>query len=200
MAENILTPAKAANALRCEETDADMLALLPLVDAFIKGATGRDWTKDAEIYPQAEAAARMLLVRWHEDPGGMAAGSALGFGLRAILVQLKALALQLAGDGVPLEPLALVSTNIAGEMAVDASLVLVFNHEMSAGATNKVSLVDGAGSVVATANALDVTQRILTVDPDASLAQNTAYTLVLDHPADLYGQTLDLEIGFWSED
>lgn len=95
---NILTAAEAATVLRCDQADADMLQLLPSVDAYLKNATGRDWAADTPIRPEAKSAARMLLVRWHEDPGGMAAGSALGFGLSACLVQLEAVALQLAAE------------------------------------------------------------------------------------------------------
>ncbi len=91
---NLLTATEAANLLRCEETEAEMLALLPLVDAYIQKATGRDWTGDNPIHPLAKSAARMLLVRMHEDPGGMVAGAALSFGLHAILTQMKAMVLQ----------------------------------------------------------------------------------------------------------
>jgi hypothetical protein len=90
----ILTPYEAATVLRLEEDDPNMLDLLVQVDAYIKNATGRDWAADTPILPEAKAAARMLLVRWHEDPGGMEAGAALGFGLSACLVQLEALALR----------------------------------------------------------------------------------------------------------
>lgn len=92
---NILTAAEAANVLRCSATDAEMLALLPLVDAYVKNATGRDWAADAVIQPVAKNAARMLLVLWHENPGMAAAGiTSLDHGLTAALVQLEATALQ----------------------------------------------------------------------------------------------------------
>lgn len=95
---NILTETEAANALRCAETDPAMLDLLPQVDAYIKNATGRDWAADEPIRPEAKTAARILLVRAHEDPGAMSAGAALSFGLTAALVQLEAIALQLAAE------------------------------------------------------------------------------------------------------
>jgi hypothetical protein len=87
---NILTATEAANVLRVEETDPLMLDLLPQIDAYIQRATGRDWTQDTEIYPEAKAAARVLLVRLHEDPGSLVAG-ALGFGQAATLLQLEAI-------------------------------------------------------------------------------------------------------------
>lgn len=90
---NILTASEGASVLRCEVTDNEMLALLPLVDSYIKNATGHDWAADSTIHSTAKSAARMLLVLWHENPAMMANGQgALGFGLTACLVQLEALA------------------------------------------------------------------------------------------------------------
>lgn len=91
---NILTSNEAAIVLRCETTDPDMLALLPMIDSVIKNATGHDWTADNPILPEAKAAARMLLVTWHENPGMVGQQSALDFGLRSMLVQLEVLALR----------------------------------------------------------------------------------------------------------
>ena len=91
---NILSTSEAATALRCETTDADMLALLPLVDSYIKNATGHDWAVDTSIRLEAKSAARMLLVLWHENPGMVNSGNSLGFGLSAALVQLEAIALR----------------------------------------------------------------------------------------------------------
>ena len=93
--ETILTMTEAATALRSAEDDPNMLDLLPLVDAYLKQATGRDWTADDPIYDEAKSAARMLLVMWHENPGMInMPGSSLGFGLAAVLFQLKMLALR----------------------------------------------------------------------------------------------------------
>jgi hypothetical protein len=94
----ILTLTEAANALRTTEDDPQLEDLLPLVDRYVINATGRAWQDDDPVRPEAKAAARMLLVRWYEDPGGMAAGAALSFGLAAVLTQLEALALQLAEE------------------------------------------------------------------------------------------------------
>lgn len=90
---NILTAGEGARALRCDETDQLMLDLLEQVDAYILRATGRSWGADTPVEPSAKAAARMLLVLWHSDPGMMAVDAgALGFGSRACLTQLEALA------------------------------------------------------------------------------------------------------------
>lgn len=91
---NILTASEASIVLRCEVTDPDMLALLPLVDAYIRNATGHDWAADASIRSEAKSAARMMLVLWHENPGMVNSSSGLGFGLSAALVQLEAIALR----------------------------------------------------------------------------------------------------------
>lgn len=90
---NILLAAEAATVLRTESTDQNMLDLLPQVDAYIANATGRKWEEDNPIRPEAKAAARMLLVMWHENPAMLGSGSALNFGLTAVLVQLEAIAL-----------------------------------------------------------------------------------------------------------
>jgi hypothetical protein len=91
---NILTAAEAANCLRCLTTDADMLALLPLVDDYIKDATGRDWTADTTIHPKAKAAARLLLTQWHENPGMIGQGiTSLQLGFEAVIQQLEAIVL-----------------------------------------------------------------------------------------------------------
>ena len=92
---NILTTSEAATVLRCDITDADMLALLPLVDAYIKNATGHDWSADSQIRAEAKSAARMLLTLWHENPGMVTSGmTTLGFGLSAALTQLEAIGLR----------------------------------------------------------------------------------------------------------
>ena len=92
---NILTAVQAANALRCDVTDPEMLDLLPQADSYIRIATGRDWTLDTPIHPVAIAAARLLVVMWHEDPAMMAQRNApLSFGLMSCLTQLESIALK----------------------------------------------------------------------------------------------------------
>jgi len=176
-----------------------MLMLLPQIDAYIEQATGRNWAADTTVRQEAKSAARMLLVRWHEDPGGMASGSSLGFGLTATLVQLEALALTLETAGVPDEALALAASipeSGATEIAVTITPVLVFNHEMDEDAEDAVSMEDADGNVVAATAALDVTGRILTITPGEDLEVEASYTLIIDAAPDIYGQTLSTEIGF----
>lgn len=95
---SILTPIEAATVLRCESDDENMLDLLGLVDAYIENATGWKWAADGVINLSAKAAARMLLVQWHENPSQMSEGlnsTALAFGLDSVLLQLKAEATRL---------------------------------------------------------------------------------------------------------
>lgn len=195
---HILTDAEAAVALRCEVTDTNMLQLLPLVDKYIEMATGRDWTIDATIYPEAKSAARMLLVRWHEDPGGMVSGDTLGPGIRACLTQLEAKALELATSGVPSEALDLVGyVPAAGSIAATTiTPVLIFNHEMTTGALAKITLEDSGGVTVASAVTKDATNKLITITPTVSLAASSGYTIVVDYAMDIYGLTYSTTIGF----
>ena len=85
---NILTAAEAAIVLRTTSTDPDMLQLLPLVDAYIQRATGRNWAADTTIAPEAKSAARILLVQWHEDPAQVGEGGG-AIALAGALTQLE---------------------------------------------------------------------------------------------------------------
>lgn len=93
---NILTAAEAANYIRTATDDAAMLNLLAPIDAFIKRATGRDWTQDSPIDNTAKAAAGMLLALWYDNPAQVQTGSetSLPFGLQNILSMLEAEALK----------------------------------------------------------------------------------------------------------
>ncbi len=91
---NILTAAEAAAVLRVSSTDADMLNLLPLVDAAVNNATGHDWTADSSINPIAKAAARILLAQWYDNPAMSDVSETTSFGAIAALSQLEAIALR----------------------------------------------------------------------------------------------------------
>lgn len=92
--DSILTVNEAANVLRCADDDAEMLALLPIVDRYLINATGYDWRLDTTIREEAKSAARMLLVMWHENPGMVGQSESLSFGLAAALTQLEAIGLR----------------------------------------------------------------------------------------------------------
>ena len=195
---NILTPTEASIVLRCDVTDTNMLQLLPIVDKYIEQATGRNWAADATIYNEAKAAARMLITRWHEDPGGMAAGDTLGPGIRAALTQLEALALDLETAGVYEDALALVGSvpAVGAIVATSITPVLIFNHEMAAGSMSLVTIEDTDGTTVTSTNTLDVTAKIMTLTPAAPLSASTSYWIIIDYAADISGLTLYREIGF----
>lgn len=196
---NILTAAEAANTLRCDETDPAMLDLLPSVDAYIRMATGRDWAADNPVRAEAKSAARMLLTMWHENPAMLGQAGSLSFGLQAALLQLETLALMLGSEPVPADALQIVSafpSDGAVGVAVTANLVVIFNHEMAAAATTAATLRDGSGSTVTTTNSLDVTGKILMINPASSLAAASSYALEIDAAADRYGMTLTTTIRF----
>ena len=94
---SILTPTEAATVLRCEIDDQNMLDLLEQVTAFVENATGWKWSQDTVINASAKSAARMLLVRWFENPAqtGSEYEVPLTVGLNAVLLQLKAEAVRL---------------------------------------------------------------------------------------------------------
>lgn len=193
----ILSETEAATVLRLSETDPNMLDLLPQVDRYITMATGRDWAADNPTRPEAKAAARMLLVMWHENPGMIGSVSTLNFGLSSALVQLEALALTLAGSGIPTEPLIMRSNPAEGadEIWIGICPTLAFSHAMAAAALTAVTLASAGGTVTAT-NSLDPTGKILTITPAASLAGDTAYTITITAAPDEYGRTLTKEIRF----
>lgn len=91
---NLLTTTQASNALRVATSDSRMADLLPLVDRYIRDATGRDWTADATIHPTAMSAATMLLVQWYDNPSMIGMDGSLSHGLTAALTQLEAEALK----------------------------------------------------------------------------------------------------------
>lgn len=195
---NILTATEGATVLRCLNTDQNMLDLLPMVDKYIYEATGWHWESDTTIEALAKGAARMLLVRWHEDPGGMVAGETLGQGLRAVLSQLEALALDKLQGSVPTEALSLVSSVPSEGSTVDVAVVikLVFSWAMAAGSTAQVTLKDSSGATVTTTKALDASARVMTLTPAASLTASSSYTVDVDYAADVLGRTVDGEVGF----
>jgi hypothetical protein len=88
---NILTPAEAAQFIRSTADDAVLLMFQPLVDAYLKNASGHDWTTDSTKHPTAKTAAGMLLTYWYDNPSmvGQAPAS-----LSAALVQLEIEALK----------------------------------------------------------------------------------------------------------
>lgn len=152
---NILSANEAATVLRCDANDADMLALLPLADTYLKRATGHDWAADSQIAPEAKSAARMLITLWHENPGMSSSGmTTMSFGLSAALVQLKTIALKYkeffgrdgvggvylpgvhAGDTVT-SLIGLIG--VTGSQAASFETVITIDHEIQQVATGDLS-------------------------------------------------------------
>lgn len=195
---NILTLTEAANVLRCEETDPTLADLLPDVDAYITLATDRDWSLDNPIRPEAKSVARMLLVREHEDPGGLAAGGALSLSLNAKILQLQILARMMDFGAVPEDALTLVASRPVDrqtEVAITVQPVLIFSNPLEEDEYTKITLKMGNVPVTIT-TAEDATRKILGLYPSAPLAAGTEYRIVIAGAADIYGQTLTTEIGF----
>lgn len=156
---NILTTSEAATVLRCASNDADMLALLPLIDAHIRDATGHDWTADSPIISEAKAVARMLLVRWHEDPGMIGAMNAstsatLGGAYSAALLNLEVIALRYkifkgldGAGGITLEGVKSGDTvsrlvgliGVTGDRAADFETVITVDGQIQQVATGDLS-------------------------------------------------------------
>lgn len=139
---NILTAAQAANFIRTEATDAILLQYLPLVDQYLKAATGHDWAADADIHSAAISAAGVLIVYWYDNPNafGQAPSS-----LTASLVQLEAEALKYrkyefvgcSGAGAILLPGARV-----GDKVITLTGVYGVSGNQSAAFENVVSVSD----------------------------------------------------------
>lgn len=87
----ILTASEAAAVLRVETTHPQMLNLLPLIDGYIRSATGVDWASLETIPAQAKTAAQLLLVQWFENPGQSGVVDGSHYGLLSALTQLEAL-------------------------------------------------------------------------------------------------------------
>jgi len=88
---NILTSEEAADWIRTDIEDNAMLQLLDPVDAYIKAATGRDWTADTQINAMAKTAAGIILTAWYDDPGQIGTSPSRA---NAALLQLEAEALK----------------------------------------------------------------------------------------------------------
>ena len=197
---SILTAAEAALVLKIPADDSLMLSLLPGVDVYIKDATGRDWAGDDTIREEAKNAARILIALWYDNPAMVSLSSviSLPWGLRACLVQLEALAAELESSGVPDEALEIVSSMPADgdiDIALVATMTVIFNHDMASGVTSAIALTESGASVAGSA-ALDATSRILTFTPDSSLSASTTYVIEIDAAPDSYGYTVSKDITF----
>lgn len=128
--------------MRIAEDDPNLGIVLPLVDAYVKNATGRDWTGDDPIFDEAKSAARILLVRMYEEPGAMAMpAAAFGWGLTACLLQLEMLGKRfktfqgVAGGGYILLPDVLIGDSVlsvAGRVGISGDQAAKFESVITA--------------------------------------------------------------------
>jgi hypothetical protein len=96
----ILTNQEAADMLRLPDpTDYPQLNIIvPFVDDYIKNATGWDWGADTSIDPSAKMLASALVTRWFDDPGQMGSISDNDIGVKSVIGQLHAKALEMIPD------------------------------------------------------------------------------------------------------
>lgn len=83
----------------------------------------------------------------------------------------------------------------AENIAVDKTITLTFNNALPADAITNVIVAAADGTHIACANSLDVTKKILTINPTSNLSASTTY-IVTYGLTDLYGQTLKGAINF----
>lgn len=93
---NILTPDEASRVVKVDPADEVLADILPQVDAYIREATGRDWTLDDPIKPEAKSAARLQLALFY-DLGAMQPSqlAVLRAGLLSALAQLETISIGL---------------------------------------------------------------------------------------------------------
>lgn len=93
---NILTKDEASRVVMVDPDDEKLADVLPQVDSYIQQATGRDWTLDNPIRPEAKAAARIQLALTY-DLGAMQPSqlNILRSALTSSLSQLESMAIGL---------------------------------------------------------------------------------------------------------
>ncbi len=163
---NILTNEQAANFIRTSISDTVMIQLLPLVDEYLKNATGHDWASDAQIDNAAIIAAGMLITCWYDNPGmvGQAPNS-----VRSTLLQLEAKALRY-------RKYVIYGCDLAGGIALDGAQV----------GDVVVKLIGVYGASESQASSFE---SVISVDHQiqqivSSDLSNNQYVVVLKHPAD----------------
>lgn len=82
----------------------------------------------------------------------------------------------------------IVPNDEATDVAINTTVVLTFNNAITQ--ENVILMTSDGATVVATTKTWDATNKILTVTPDADLANATAYRVVVSGVVDMYGQVL----------
>jgi len=81
----------------------------------------------------------------------------------------------------------IVPADDATDIAITANVVITFNNKIF---TDEVIVTSAAGAIVAATKSYDATGKILTINPDASLANSTVYLVAVTGVIDIYGQEL----------
>ena len=163
---NILTDAQAANFVRTSAADAVMLQLLPLVDEYLKNATGHDWASDATKHNAAVTAAGMLLIHWYDNPALIGHAPVT---VRNTLVQLEAEALKYRKfefEGINCAG----GISVSGARKGDVVVKLIGTYGVSG---------DQSANFESTVSVDDQVQQTSSSDLSDNL-----YVVVLKHPAD----------------
>jgi hypothetical protein len=72
-------------------------------------------------------------------------------------------------------------------VAVDANIVLTFNNKI---ASEAIIVTDAIGGIVAATKTWDATGKILTINPNTNLTNNTLYIVTIGGVVDIYGRHL----------
>ena len=79
--------------------------------------------------------------------------------------------------------------SVTGQL-VSMNITLTFNNALAAGSENGIVLTTVAGAIKACARTIDVTRKIVTLDPSTNMAGATQYLIIVPGVVDIYGQTL----------
>ena len=85
----------------------------------------------------------------------------------------------------------------ASGVAQNKTITLTFNNALPADAINNVVVTAADGTLKATTNSLDVTKKIMTVNPDTNLGDTIVYIVAIG-VTDIYGSMLKTVVNFTS--
>jgi phi13 family phage major tail protein len=86
-------------------------------------------------------------------------------------------------------------TDGASSMAVTKTITLTFNNALPAGEIYHVVVTKADGTLKACTNSLDVTKKIMTVNPDTDFDASSTYIVAIG-VTDIYGDTLQAVVNF----
>jgi methionine-rich copper-binding protein CopC len=80
-------------------------------------------------------------------------------------------------------------------VVVSKTITLTFNNALPAAEIYHVVVSQADGTLVACTNSLDVTKKIMTVNPDSNMAASTVHIVAIG-VSDIYGQDLQVVVNF----